>query len=743
MGKPKAPKAPDYAAAATAQGTANTQSAIATNFLNQPNQVGPYGSMTYDYDNANGQVQKDGSIIPRTTVTTKLSPEQQRLYEQETGISTQLNDLAARGIGYVDDASQNPIDQSSLPGMAGSVGQTGFQTGIRRPTTGLVRGLAQNHLYGTAEGTSLGVKGAPTLGKYQQNSAGSNIPIQRQSAQTGYRTAAEGTSRGISGVEGLRGYKRSADPSGQVRLGVDGQPIQFTQGQSPDIQHSINGENYQDQYDYGKAEAAPKIGDFAGQRDKITEAMLSRLQPYIERDRESLRTRMANQGLGQGTEARGWEEQQFQRGVNDQRTAALLAGDQEQQNLFSNAMGIRQQAIGEATSQGNFRNNAAASRFAQNQARGNFTNQAQGQSFDQNRAKLQDFNSASGQMFNQGLAQGQFANTAQGQQFGQNQQAWNNANEASSRENADIFNANAANNAAQAQEFGQNQQAFQNYNTGTEAGNNQSFRQAELSNSAQAQQYAQSLQEMAASNAATGQGNTDAFQENQFNNQAQQQEYGQNQQDLENYNSSQQGNFQQNLAAAGFQNSANEQEFGQNDREAQMYNQGQEGIFRQGLSASQFQNQARQQAIQEADYFKNQPLNMLNALRSGGQVNLPQFGNVSAGSNIAPAPLYQGAQDQYSAAMDAYKQKMASFGAVVGAVGGLGSAGIAKYSDRRLKRNVTKVAELADGLGVYEYNYLWSDEPELGVMADEVARLRPEALGPVVGGFATVNYGAL
>jgi hypothetical protein len=31
----------------------------------------------------------------------------------------------------------------------------------------------------------------------------------------------------------------------------------------------------------------------------------------------------------------------------------------------------------------------------------------------------------------------------------------------------------------------------------------------------------------------------------------------------------------------------------------------------------------------------------------------------------------------------------------------------------------------------------------LGVMADEVAKLRPWALGPKRAGFATVNYGAL
>lgn len=75
------------------------------------------------------------------------------------------------------------------------------------------------------------------------------------------------------------------------------------------------------------------------------------------------------------------------------------------------------------------------------------------------------------------------------------------------------------------------------------------------------------------------------------------------------------------------------------------------------------------------------------------------------------------------------------------------AGGIANvFSDRRLKKEIVKIGEEADGLGIYSYRYKL---PELGlsrmigVMADEVAKLRPWALGPVVSGFATVNYGKL
>jgi len=77
----------------------------------------------------------------------------------------------------------------------------------------------------------------------------------------------------------------------------------------------------------------------------------------------------------------------------------------------------------------------------------------------------------------------------------------------------------------------------------------------------------------------------------------------------------------------------------------------------------------------------------------------------------------------------------------------LGSvASLVAMSDRRLKKDIKKLDELSDGLGVYEWRYLWEtedDDVNVGHMADEVKLLRPWALGPEVAGFMTVDYGAL
>lgn len=80
-------------------------------------------------------------------------------------------------------------------------------------------------------------------------------------------------------------------------------------------------------------------------------------------------------------------------------------------------------------------------------------------------------------------------------------------------------------------------------------------------------------------------------------------------------------------------------------------------------------------------------------------------------------------------------------GGVLQGVGSIGSAA-AMFSDRRLKTDIRKIGEYADGLGRYVWTYIWGERAE-GVMADEVAELRPWALGPQVAGYATVDYGRL
>jgi hypothetical protein len=84
------------------------------------------------------------------------------------------------------------------------------------------------------------------------------------------------------------------------------------------------------------------------------------------------------------------------------------------------------------------------------------------------------------------------------------------------------------------------------------------------------------------------------------------------------------------------------------------------------------------------------------------------------------------------------------FGAILGSLlssAAQGAGAAAAASDVRLKENIRRVGQTDGGLPVYTYNYIGDPTPMMGVMAQEVARLQPEALGPVIEGFGTVKYG--
>jgi hypothetical protein len=74
---------------------------------------------------------------------------------------------------------------------------------------------------------------------------------------------------------------------------------------------------------------------------------------------------------------------------------------------------------------------------------------------------------------------------------------------------------------------------------------------------------------------------------------------------------------------------------------------------------------------------------------------------------------------------------------------GICEVGVFFGSDRRLKRDITLLARLANGIGLYRFRYLWSDTVYVGVMAQEVAEIAPEAVIRGTDGFLRVNYARL
>jgi hypothetical protein len=73
---------------------------------------------------------------------------------------------------------------------------------------------------------------------------------------------------------------------------------------------------------------------------------------------------------------------------------------------------------------------------------------------------------------------------------------------------------------------------------------------------------------------------------------------------------------------------------------------------------------------------------------------------------------------------------------------GLGALGGLLLSDRRYKTDIKAVGKLDNGLTVYSFRYKVGGPVTMGVMADEVKQVIPEAV-QTVGGVDFVNYGRL
>jgi hypothetical protein len=61
------------------------------------------------------------------------------------------------------------------------------------------------------------------------------------------------------------------------------------------------------------------------------------------------------------------------------------------------------------------------------------------------------------------------------------------------------------------------------------------------------------------------------------------------------------------------------------------------------------------------------------------------------------------------------------------------------FSDIRVKKNISKVGKLDNGLDVYSYQYIWGGPQQIGVMAQDVEKVNPSAVSDV-GGVKMVNY---
>ena len=155
--------------------------------------------------------------------------------------------------------------------------------------------------------------------------------------------------------------------------------------------YGFGGPPLQTQLDLSQVPQMPINPGMTGQ-----EAILSRLQPSLDRQRTSLQTQLSNQGLVPGSEAYTNAMTDFGNQENDARQQAILQG----LTLDTNA---NNQAFGQAATAGNFSNSALGQQFNQGLAGAQFGYQ---QSNDQRAIDAAQHNSTMSGLFGLGASVG-------------------------------------------------------------------------------------------------------------------------------------------------------------------------------------------------------------------------------------------------------------------------------------------------------------------------------------------------
>lgn len=647
MCTPSAPPAPDYKLAAQQTAAGNQNAAIANQYGNMTNQVGP---QQYSYDAETGKYTPTGTSTG-VTYTNPAKPDSQGSMPFDMSSLTQKQKdayFAGQGLpkNFVKTYDPQQWNQTQ------TLGANDQQLFNQSQATQLgLSGMALTGLDKVKQAISQGV--APELAIQGGPAATADLMTKSVNAPT--FAGGNLNTTGLQGsVEGAGQMRTSiGDVNGQAQYVVDnnGDRIVTSSGATERAGGLATGLNNSAQIKTSLGLDPTLLNQQAV--DALYKANTQYLDPQFAQSQAKMESQLANQGITRGSEA-----------YNN----AMLNFNNQKQQAYTDA---RNQAIGQGTAA------------------------AQG-------------------LFGMGLQGAQFGNTSLGQQFGQNVTAQQLANSAAGQNNANAQTNMGLTNAALGQQFGQNVTAANFANSAQQQAYNQAQGNAQFQNAAQAQQYGQNLSNMQAQNAAVNQ------------------RFGMDTSNQADSNNAQQLTFNAGLANANLNN----------EQLSQLYNQ--------QLQSAQLSNQASNQQLAQNQAIQQNPLNILQALRTGAQLNtanLPQVGTSQPGqlanwqgADMLGAATAQGQYDQsvYNAQAAANAQLMS---AGIGAAGALGGAGIgaAVKSDRRLKKNIKRIGTHVLGIGLYTWDYLWG-QPFSGVMADEVEQVMPEAIVMHPSGFKMVNY---
>lgn len=372
------------------------------------------------------------------TIEQYLTPEAQATLEAQQRVERALSGLGEQAIGKVGDIYGSTFTPQGLPEQ-----QFRFDGGGPLPTAPQFQGQAR------ADVSALPVNFGPAANQYGMAQGGP-----------------AGMTFGGLDTGGLAGMQTSVGPYGVAQGGPAAPALQG-------------------QLDVSNLAAMPVQAGTTAQA-----AIMSRLDPQLQRQRAQLETQLANQGLVRGGEA--YDAAMLEQGQreNDLRTQAAIQGLQLD-------MHARQQGLDEAQARASFAQQAALAGFGAGQQAAQAQNAAIGQNISQAIRAGEFANQAQAQEFAQRLAAGEFGRDAQMASFQTGQAAQDAVNRAIAQNFQQGLQAQGAYNAAAAQQFGQAMDVAGLYNAALAQNQQAALQQAQAQAALQSQGFNQA-QAMAA-----------------------------------------------------------------------------------------------------------------------------------------------------------------------------------------------------------------------------------------------------
>jgi hypothetical protein len=280
------PDSPDYNAIAQQQGNQNLQAALLQTALNRPDVTGPYGSQTWS---TVADPNSPGGF--RSSTEIKLSPEQQRLYDQDIALRTGQGQVGQTLLDQFRGNTSSPFDLGAY-GPQSRMGQT-------------------SRLYDPDGG----------------------VHFEQVRQQLGQGPQFQGYGAGPR-------YDRATGSSqyGAFELGPMGGPQMGRVGTQGPAARDLYGQQ-----------------GYEGSRTQVQDAYQRRMErlrgSQMEADTAALDSKLKNMGLTEGTEAYDRELRNLRQSQNTERSdwadRAILAGGQEQSRLAGIDLAADAQGFGQ------------------------------------------------------------------------------------------------------------------------------------------------------------------------------------------------------------------------------------------------------------------------------------------------------------------------------------------------------------------------------------------------------------